>query len=56
MIRCKCGVWTSYGLTCVNCRTDSYRNMTKPPVEETDEETPVTVVDDDEEELDAVED
>jgi hypothetical protein len=35
MIRCKCGVWTSYGLTCVNCRNDN--NYRKPPAEALEE-------------------
>lgn len=23
MVRCRCGVWTDYGMTCVSCRSDS---------------------------------
>ena len=30
MIRCKCGTWTDYGMTCVACRSETYRNM-RPP-------------------------
>jgi hypothetical protein len=50
MIRCKCGVWTEYGLTCVNCRQDAYRNLLKSiPVDEIDEAC--EPIDDDEDEL-----
>lgn len=47
MIRCKCGTWTEFGLTCVNCRQDAYRNLTKPPVDDL-EDLPPSVEDDDE--------
>ena len=47
MIRCKCGTWTEFGLTCVNCRQDAYRNLTKPPVDDL-EDMPPLVEDDDE--------
>ena len=30
MIRCKCGIWTQYGITCVACRSEVYRNV-RPP-------------------------
>ena len=30
MIRCKCGTWTDFGMTCVACRSETYRNM-RPP-------------------------
>lgn len=46
MIRCKCGVFTDYGLTCVNCRQDAYRNLTKP-IDDDLEDTP-PLEDDDE--------
>jgi len=48
MIRCKCGTWTEYSLTCVNCRQDAYRNLTKPPVDDLEEQIPV---DDDDDEI-----
>jgi hypothetical protein len=50
MIRCKCGVWTSYGLTCVNCRQDAYRSTKLPSVDDLDE--PVEALDDDDEIID----
>lgn len=46
MIRCKCGTWTEFGLTCVNCRQDAYRNLTKPPVDDLEDLPPLE--DDDE--------
>lgn len=46
MIRCKCGVWTSYGLTCVNCRNDN--NYKAPKSIETEGEVEETPEEDDE--------
>lgn len=46
MIRCKCGTWTEFGLTCVNCRQDAYRNLTKPPVDDLED---IPIVEDDDE-------
>jgi len=43
MIRCKCGTWTEFGLTCVNCRQDAYRNLTKPPVDDLED---IVLIDD----------
>lgn len=43
MIRCRCGTWSDYGLTCVSCRQDTYRSMSKPLVE-TEEGEPIELV------------
>lgn len=26
MIKCKCGIWTNWGLTCSNCKGQYYKN------------------------------
>lgn len=33
MVRCKCGVWTDYGLTCTKCRADTPASSDPPPSE-----------------------
>jgi hypothetical protein len=33
--RCNCGVWTTYGMTCVACRQEAYKNM-RPPAKDTE--------------------
>lgn len=52
MLRCRCGVWTEFGLTCVNCRKDAYRNLNKPPVDDLENMPPV----EDDDEIDEDED
>ena len=48
-VRCKCGVISNYGMTCVRCRQEVYRSRYSPtpkeepveptaPVEETEDE------------------
>jgi len=51
MIRCRCGTWTDWGLTCVNCRTEAYRNLSNKPSVDDLEDTPPLVDDDDDDEL-----
>jgi len=34
MVRCRCGVWTDFGLTCSKCRMEG---LTDEQVEESDE-------------------
>lgn len=36
--RCNCGVWTTYGMTCVACRQEAYKNM-RPPAKDTENAT-----------------
>jgi hypothetical protein len=52
MIRCRCGTWTDWGLTCVNCRTEAYRNLSnKPSVDDLEDTPPLVDDDDDDDEL-----
>ncbi len=48
--RCKCGVQTNYGMTCVRCRQEVYRSRYAPVVKEPVE--PVAPVEETEEEVD----
>ena len=43
MIRCRCGRWTNYGLTCSNCRQDgfSYSEESEKKTEKKTEEKAV---------------
>lgn len=49
MLRCRCGTWTEYGLTCVNCRQDAYRKVAPPSSDDLDE--PIIVDDDEDDEV-----
>lgn len=33
-VRCKCGRWTNYGLTCSMCRTEAYEYGDEPQTED----------------------
>ena len=33
MNRCRCGVWTDYGMTCVACRSEQNYKQQTPPTE-----------------------
>ena len=57
MIRCRCGVWTDYGLTCSRCRADgcSYEEELGKPEgtdKEVTEDEEVELAEDDDEEED----
>jgi hypothetical protein len=41
VIRCRCGRWTNFGLTCSRCRTHTLNYGDEDPIEEApDEEEP----------------
>lgn len=48
MIRCRCGTWTEYGITCVKCRQDVYKTLVPAPVREVSEVKKARIEDDDE--------
>lgn len=50
MVRCRCGVWTDYGLSCFNCRMEIDRVPVEPSEDE--DEIEIVEVEDDEEEED----
>jgi len=39
--RCRCGIQTNYGMTCVRCRQEVYRSRYVPVVKEQAESVPV---------------
>lgn len=38
-VKCKCGTWTNFGLTCVQCRGESSTNYGSKDYEEAEPET-----------------
>jgi hypothetical protein len=53
MIRCKCGKFTNYGLTCTSCRTTySFLQKDYDSLEEEEEEEPEKEADSEEESID----
>ena len=49
MIRCKCGTWTDFGMTCVACRSETYSNTRPVNTQEKKGDTVETEAPDDEE-------
>ena len=37
MVRCRCGAWTNFGLTCTKCRLDSFTSSGTDKESETDD-------------------
>lgn len=42
MIRCRCGAWTNFGMTCSKCAADIWDTAPPPPTEEAEEEATST--------------
>lgn len=44
MIRCRCGTYTNFGLTCSKCAAEIWNGTPPPPEESKDEEEEVELV------------
>lgn len=51
MIRCRCGTWTNYGMTCSRCAPEAWHKSDTEPEEVVEIEEETEEEDDDDDEL-----